>query len=197
MKSAWYDENTLPDNMVKGIDGSLGWPKLEKSTHFKYLKEAMDICGGKTLIDLGCGGGEVGRVFSDLHYVGYDLPHIIEKVSKVVNPELNYYSFDAYETDFEFIKGSDIVLSNSFITELTNCTNIIGKIINKSEKYVILHRQKFKDSEVVNNYNTYGGLNTTNCAISNTEFLKLIENKFDVVYDVEYDDMKTIIIKKK
>ncbi len=196
MKSAWYDENILPKQMVKGADGTLGWPRLEDSGHFKYLKEAISICEGNTLMDLGCGAGEVGRVYSEFDYIGYDLPHIIEKVAKKVNPHLKYDSFDAYETDFQFIKGVDIVLSNSFITELTNCTGILLKIIEKVDKYIVIHRQKFSENEEMKQYKTYGGLGTTECKISEKDFNESIQGSFDVIYSASYDGMKTMTLKK-
>ena len=142
IKTAWYDEDILPSDMaIKSVE----W-ELDKSDHFVYLKEAFDMCREyKSIADLGCGAGNVGKVFSDMDYVGYDLDHIIEKVSKKVNPELSYISFDAYDTDFEFCKNYDVVLSNSFITELKYCGNILYDILDRCNKYVILHRQGFSE----------------------------------------------------
>lgn len=197
-KNAWYDETILPNQMINGANGKLGWPKLENSNHFKFLDNALKKCeNAKSIIDLGCGAGEVGRVYSKFDYKGYDLPHIIEKVSKVVNPKLNYDFFDANQSDFEFCEEADIVLSNGFITELESCSKVFTKVLKKIRKYFILHRQKFADQEELNEYQTYGGLTTTNCSISQKVFYENIKDKFIILSeDIYENNLKTILLKK-
>ena len=75
LESAWYNKDILPNEMKMRINGKKSWPKLENSWHFQYLDEAIKVCGKiETLIDLGCGGAEVGRVYPHIKYVGYETP---------------------------------------------------------------------------------------------------------------------------
>ena len=186
-QSPWYNKDILPTEMKNRIHGKKSWPKLENSWHFKYLDAAIKASGKiETLIDLGCGGAEVGRVYPHIKYVGYDLEHMINQVAKKINPTFSYEYFDAFKSDFNFCKKMDVVLSNGFIG-----------VLNKCDNYVILHRLRFAKVEKISNYTTYGGLSDIECFICEKEFNKMIGGRFEIIYSSTYDGtMKTLTLKK-
>ena len=121
-KNAWYNETILPKEMVsKVISHENGWSKLEHSDHFRFLDELINLTESKTIADIGCGAAELGRIYNNFNYTGFDLPHIIEKVSKVVNPNLNYQVFDAYNFDYTFCK----ILSCNINNEVYDEKNVV------------------------------------------------------------------------
>ena len=39
--TAWFNEDELPTDMIKGAIGEKGWAKLEDSIHFKVLNQMI------------------------------------------------------------------------------------------------------------------------------------------------------------
>jgi len=175
--TAWYDNKILHSEMVNGALGINGWQRLEFTPHFKILKEMVNKCQGKKIVDLGCGAGELGRLLCDNYeYTGLDLPHIINEVAKIVNPNLNYEYFDANEFDYSHISKYDIIICNGFISELTNPLEVIEKIINNTKKNLIIHRQFFSKNTEFVEYNTYGNLKTPRSYLGHDDFSNLLIN---------------------
>lgn len=172
--TAWYNIDILPNEMIAGANGSKGWPKLEDSEHFKTLKELISLSNPSKMADIGCGAGELGRIYKENNYVGYDLPHIIDKVARIVNPNINFEYFDAYEFDYTNFKKFDLLVCNGFISELTEPMYVIEKLINNSEKSLIIHRQFFGEQNNLVNYSTYGNLSTPRCIIKIEDLEKLL-----------------------
>jgi hypothetical protein len=165
----WYDDKIVPEEMIKGAKGEIpGFTILEESSHFSILKSLIDMCeSSETLLDLGCGSAEVSRVFSKFDYFGADLPNIIDLVSKKMHPRNKYISFDAYVNDFKFIEDYDIILMNSFLSEVQNSEEILNKVLKFAKKYVIIHRQDItKESTKNEEYRSYGGTKATNSFIN-------------------------------
>jgi hypothetical protein len=174
---AWYDNTVLPKQMVDGALGNIpGWTRLEQSGHFGVLDELVREANPISIVDLGCGAAEVGRVYSNINYTGLDLPHIIENVAKVVNPTLQYIEFDANTSDFTIFKDFDLIICNSFISELPNPLEILNKLLTNMGRYIIIHRQYFDDSTKFTNYKTYGNLDTVRSHIGRDDFNKLLTN---------------------
>lgn len=198
-ETAWYNESDLPNDMAHCASGSKeGWNLLEYTSHFPQMKKLIDLTGCKKMADLGCGAGEVGRVLKDeFEYVGFDLPHIVEKVSKKINPELNFVHFDAYDDDFSFLSEFDLILCNGFISELVQPLEVLNKILSNSKKYVIIHRQYILDETKLDEYTTYANLKTIRSIIGNQDFNQLLnKNKFEKVVDRNFEWGKTILLKK-
>lgn len=199
MKTAWFDEENLPFAMV-----SSNFKNLEDSEHFYSLSECFNKAKeASSIIDLGCGAGEVGRVFStNYKYTGADLPHIIEKVSKLKNPNNNYLYFNAEDSDMNFIHEFDIVLMNSFLSEIPNWYLVLSKILTNSKKYIIIHRQSItKEASKNEEYSTYANLKTINTIINYKSFIKLFEmNNFEKIFEtqsfVDNKDKHTFLFKK-
>lgn len=201
-KNCWYDEEVVPQEMLRGAKAQIsGWKKLEETSHYLVLKSLIEKTDSKTILDLGCGAGEVGRVFNKLEYTGADLPHIIEKVSKVMNPQLKYISFEANDNSFKFIENFDIVLMNSLLSELENPIDILPKIFKNISKYCIIHRQDLTELDTyIQNYSSYGGKEATNSFINSEEF-KNITNSYNLdiidVVDSKSGESKSILLKKR
>jgi trans-aconitate methyltransferase len=164
--------------MVRGAKGENGWLRLEYTDHFKVLKNFIDELDIENMADIGCGAGELGRVYSNLKYVGYDLPHVIEKVSKVVNPNLEYVHFNTNDFNFSKFNQYDLLVCNSFISELINPFEVLNKIVKNTNRYLIIHRQFITNETNFSTYNTYGNLKTTRSHLSHKELNSLlIEHK--------------------
>jgi hypothetical protein len=202
IKSGWYNSDILPEEMVKGAKAEIpGWKKLEDTDHFKVLEKITSQIRFDNIVDVGCGAGEIGRVYKGIEYLGADLDHIIDSVSMRVNPDLKYLRFDAYASEFDFLKNYDLVLLNSFLSEMINPIEILEKILKKSKKYVILHRQDLSNSKEtkIEMYRSYGGIEATNCIISKGELTDLcFEFDFSIsILDTNLNDKKTILLEKK
>ena len=198
--TAWYNDDELPKDMIEGATGrKANFSQLESSKHFQKLKEVIDSIKFESMADLGCGAGEVGRVFmNQFDYTGFDLPHIITKVAKILNPGLDFRNFDANETDFSFLSNYDLVLCNGFISELTKSLEILGKIMDNAKEYIVIHRQIISNKTKLEDYVTYADLNTPRALIGKNDFSNILEEKgFESIYNEEFDWGNTILIKRK
>jgi hypothetical protein len=200
--NAWYNKVTVPAEMLRGAKAEIpGWKRLEENEHFKTLDKIISGLDISSIVDIGCGAGEIGRVYNNLEYLGADLDHIVDNVSMQVNPHLKYLKFDAHDSDFDFVKPFDIVLLNGFLSEMANPIEILDKILKNSSKHVIVHRQDLSDIEEtrIENYNSYGGVEATNCIMSKQEFSDVcFSNGFLIsILDLNLGGKKTIILSKK
>lgn len=196
--SAWLvNNNKLVKDMINGALGlKKGWKKLEFTEHYRYLKDLIDITHEKSICDLGCGSGELGRTLRDYKYIGFDLPHIVDQVAKFVNPDLTYHHFDAYNYDYTQLKNHKLIICNSFISELTNPIEILEKIIENTSNYLIIHRQEFtNDKTRLSLYKTYGDIDTTRSHISKDDFAKLLTYHC-IIKEFDYNGLKSILVQK-
>ena len=175
--TAWYNPEITSD-MVKGARCELeGWRKLEEADHFPALERLLKIIppNFKKLADLGCGAGEVSRVFPDYEYTGFDLPHIIVNVAQEINPTATYKKIDINDVDFNIFSSYDIILCNSFISELPNGDAILKSLFAARPKYILLHRQEISHESIhCEDYKTYGNLTTPKCILSNQFFTETL-----------------------
>lgn len=195
-KTAWYNEDILPNEMIKGATGENGWLRLEETEHFKVLNDFIIDLNVIKMADIGCGAGELGRVLSNIDYTGFDLPHIINKVSKIVNTNLNYNYYNADNFEYEILKEFNLIVCNSFISELNNPIEVLNKIIKNTSEYLLIHRQFFSDKTNFSEYNTYGNLKTIRTHIGFNEFNNLLINH-KIIKQVNNIWGDTILIKKK
>jgi hypothetical protein len=197
--SAWLENNdTLIKDMINGALGlKPGWKKLEFTDHYDYLKQLIDLTNEKSICDLGCGAGELGRVLRSYTYLGLDLPHIVDRVGKFVNPDLKYQYFDANNYDFTQLKPYGLIICNSFISELPNSCDILNQIIENTSNYLIVHRQEFTTEKTCNSiYKTYGDNDTTRSHISEDDFTALLKNH-RIIKAFDFDGLKSLLIKRK
>jgi trans-aconitate methyltransferase len=194
-ETAWFNTDKLPKEMVNGALGLNGWAKLENTEHFKVLDDMVKLCNFTKIADIGCGAGELGRIYHNYEYTGFDLSHIIQNVSKIVNVNLHYRDFNADEFDYSEFNNYDLLICNSFISELTNPLEILEKIIKNTNKFLIIHRQFFSNSEKNVEYTTYGNLKTIRSFISQYEFESLLSNH-QILKQVSNQFGETVLIKK-
>lgn len=178
MKTAWYNSNSLPDSMLNS-----GFKPLGESDHFESLNDCLKVSKGEKLLDIGCGTGEVSKTFPNWEYTGADLPHIIQDVSQKSNPSAEYIAFDANETNFEFVKQYDVILMNSFLSEVPNWYLILNKILLHATGDVLIHRQEITHSEShLDNYITYGNLPTVKTILNYDDLMNTFKfNGFNIV----------------
>mgnify|MGYP003646963877 CR=1 FL=1 len=197
-ETAWFNSNVLPAAMLNS-----GFKPLKQSDHFAPLDKSLSMASGDRLLDLGCGIGEVATTFPIYKYTGVDLQHIIENAAKVKNPQADFISFDANTDSYDFIKDYDIVLMNSFISEVPDWYRCLSNVLYNAKKYVIIHRQEVTELQShLREYRTYAGLQTTNSVINYDELKKLFYfNEFEVVYEANSfpndEKQKTFLLKKE
>ena len=195
--SAWRGEG-ISDAML-----ATNFPHLARSNHFREISESFALVEqeirSKTVIDLGCGKAELADCLPDYDYCGADLPGIIENVSKKVRPTLKYIGFDATDSDMEFISDYDVVVMNSFLSELADADVVLAKVLKNAKDYVIIHRQYVKQQSGTTEYFTYGGLTTTRYFFSREKLDEIIsDNNCRQILDLtsQADMGQTITIRK-
>ena len=198
MKTAWFNNNTLPSSMLNA-----GFKPLAESDHFPALRECFDkIHDQHTLLDLGCGAAEAFQTFGEFEYSGADLPHIIEEVAKKKNPTANFIYFNAEVDDYEFLSSHDVILMNSFISEIPDWYRVLSKVLYYSNKFVVLHRQETTTSpSYLQDYKTYGSLTTVKSVINYDHLKNMFNlNGYDVLYEApsfpHSDAQKTFLLEK-
>jgi hypothetical protein len=197
--TAWTSENhELEKDMINGaLCKKPGWKKLEYSSHFTYLNELILMTNEKSICDIGCGAGELGRVYKDYHYEGYDLQHIVENVSKVVNPQLTYNYFDANNFNYNLFKKYDLLICNGFISELINPLEIIKNLLENTNKYLIIHRQKIGNKTEIINYKTYADLLTSQSIVGIEDLKQILKfTNTRVVKQCMFDGLVSLLITK-
>lgn len=181
----WVTNKNIANEMLRGAKAQIpGFKKLEESDHFKTLNSLFLEASGDvdSVMDLGCGAAEFGRIYGFFDYTGVDLPHVIDKAAKKKNPNLKYIEFNAYEDDYRFLQSADLILMNAFISELSKADVILEQVLKVATKYVIIHRQKIEHFEKENvKYREYAGyLNERyTCAILSENFLQSIVERHD------------------
>lgn len=187
-KTIWYNDKEIPETMYKAVTGQIsGWSQLEHSNHFNSLNQCFQECKeAKSILDLGCGAAEVSRVFSNYDYAGADLEHIIKNVAEKKNPNKNYIIFDINLDDCAFLKKYDIVLMNSFLSEIPDYFKALNKVLLNSKKYIIVHRQEIQEMpSKLEEYVSYAGLTTTKTIINKKEFKNICSmNNFNIILDI-------------
>mgnify|MGYP003626821241 CR=1 FL=1 len=196
--TAWFDETKLPNAMLNS-----GFKPLNQSDHFESLNESLSKAEGVSLLDLGCGIAEVATTFPSYEYTGADLPHVIDNASRVKNPQAKFISFNTNTDSHDFIGDYDIVLMNSFISEIPDWYRCLNNVLCNSKGYIIIHRQEVtQEPSYLREYTTYAGLKTTN-SVANYEELKrtFYFNEFEILYEADSfpnnNRQKTFLIKKE
>ena len=179
-KTAWFNDAVLPAAMLNS-----GFKPLHQSDHYEALDKCMSMAEGDSLLDIGCGIAEVATTFPEYKYTGADLSHIIEQAARVKNPQTNFIAFNANKDTYDFVRDYDIVLMNSFISEMPDWYRCLNNVLYNSKGYVIIHRQEVtSDSSYLREYTTYAGLKTTNSVINYDELKRVFYfNGFDIVYE--------------
>jgi hypothetical protein len=183
----WVTDHEIAQEMLRGATGEIpGFLPLEQTKHFQSLNQAFLYASAEidSILDLGCGAADFGRLYSFFDYVGADQPHIIEEVAKKKNVHLKFMTFDAYNSDFGFIAPYDLILMNAFISEIAMADEIFKKVLQKASKYVLIHRQKveaFDENVQYREYRGYLGKIYT-CAILSENYFNetLAENGFTI-----------------
>jgi len=157
---------------------------LEKTSHFLELSKLISYCEPiNSIVDIGCGVADLGRIYNNKKYLGLDLSNIINNVSKLKNPDLNYVYFNANSEQIPVeIKEYDMIVMNSFLSELSNPINFLEKLFVYNNKYIIIHRQDFTDTDTfTREYSSYANLKSTNSYINFKEFQNCAKNfNYDV-----------------
>ena len=196
-ETAWFNDNILPTAMLNS-----GFKPLNQSDHFTALDKSLKMSKGKTLLDLGCGIAEVGSTFTEFDYTGADLPHIIENAARVKNPNLNYAYFNANEDEYVFLNNYDIVLMNSFLSEIPDWFRVLSKVLMEAKDYVIIHRQEItSDSNFLQEYRTYGNLITPKTVLNYSDLTMLFERMgFKLLLEIDSfaykNNQKTFLLQR-
>ena len=180
------------------------FPPLNKSGHFYALNRCVERIKPdiNNVLDLGCCKAEFSDAFPDIDYCGADLSHIIENVSKKLRPDNKYVNLNADIDSLSILYDFDLIVMNSFLSEMKNPLKTLHSVLTYSKKYVIIHRQDIVNhSTRLETYKTYGGLETVNSLINTEDFNYITKsNRFHVVMALDsYEDSqtkKTILLSK-
>lgn len=142
----WQDDPEIVEQLIDGSTGKLWKNRLEQAGHYPLLKYCLDEVGHTgLLIDVGCGAGDVSRVWKS-QYLGLDLDWVIEKVSKVCNPS-NYLSADL-TASIPKLPSAKCVLMNAFLDVQEKPDEILERAMNEiNTEWFIIHRQKIGKSD--------------------------------------------------
>lgn len=195
--TAWHNEQICQHIL------STNFPPLNESDHWQALKDCMDKIepSRKGLVELGCCKAEFVDAFPDYYYVGADLEHIIEGVSRKVKPLSMYKHFDANKDDYSFIQHFDTVLMNSFLSEIPTAMQILDNVLQHAYKYVLIHRQDIADNQRIEVYQTYGGLEAINYVMSRSELESLlVKHECEIVIETQpykdHPEKRSLLISK-
>jgi len=180
------------------------FPPLNKSNHFHALNKCVERIKPdiNNVLDLGCCKAEFSDAFPDIDYCGADLSHIIENVSKKLRPDNKYINLNADMDSLSILYDFDLIVMNSFLSEMKNPLKTLHSVLTYSKKYVIIHRQDIVNHPTrLETYKTYGGLETVNSLINIEDFNHITKsNRFHVVMVLDsYEDSqtkKTILLSK-
>ena len=104
-----------------------------------YLVEKYNLKNSKSLIDVGCGRGDMMKAFKILGLEVSGLDNSSE--SKKMNPDLEIFEHNADEEIINVKKKFDIVFSKSLIEHLKNPLNFLNNcknLLNKDGTVIIL-----------------------------------------------------------
>jgi len=176
---SWLENSKIIDQMIKGSSGELWGHRLETSSHFPLLNNILNHIGQNgLLIDLGCGAGDVSRIWKD-DYLGADLSWVIEKVSKICNPSAQYISINIKNDSLEILPRCRCVLMNAFLDVQENPFSILEKVCCMNTEWVVVHRQRVQNIEksTFQYVKSYGDSQVPSSIISFAE-LNEIKNKY-------------------
>jgi SAM-dependent methyltransferase len=143
----WSEDEKIIDEMNKASSGELWGHKLQGSSHFPVLKALLDHVGHHgLLLDVGCGAGDVSNVWGG-QYIGADLDWVIENVSKKQNSNASFLKIDIQNDDLSQIPSCRVVFANALLDVVHNPAEILKKLCNIRTEYVIIHRQRLRESK--------------------------------------------------
>jgi len=150
--SCWYKPDVSIDNRKKGT---------QNQEYRDIIQGLVDLIPrtSKTVVDLGCGRGDVASwLFTNRKYTGVDLPNLIEGVSSVINPHLDFIKCDLVEEDADFISDYSIVYMDALIDIMQHPLEVLDKVLDRASKYILLIRQEIVEGKtnVIKNP-SYGG----------------------------------------
>jgi hypothetical protein len=153
----WSESDITVEQMIMGSKGDLWGNRLEQSGHYPLLKKILEDVGHQgLLIDLGCGAGDVSRIWQG-EYLGADLSWVIERVAKVCNPEAKYVSLNIQNNILSTLPKCKCILMNALLDVLDNPEDILRKVCAETDsKYIIVHRQKISDRNGIKYGKSYG-----------------------------------------
>ena len=185
--SCWYQES-CSSHMTNFLQKTPQDP--DKVYHLRVLKTMFDMCEGDTVIDLGTGGGEIGKIVSSLGYEfhGADLPHIITDCAMLNNPQFFYRGFDIINDDLSWTERYDVVVLNGVIDVMAYPLGVLRRVLEHSSRYVILHRQEISNGPTRYEINkSYGG-KTFHSIINHNDLRDLLSQlEFEIIAQSNLD----------
>lgn len=183
---------------IKTIDNTTCWYNLDiqksktfknlSDLHTKIIKNLINKIPNniKTLIDLGCGSGKTSQIFNNYNYTGVDLSNVINNISKIFNPNLNFIKCDIINGDISFINKYDIVYMDGFIDVMQYPLQVLDKILKHCTKYVLLIKQEIINNEtnVIKN-SAYNGF-TYHSEINRNDFNNILQkHNISIIKEVD------------
>lgn len=145
----------------------------------QLLKGLIDSIEYDGCLDIGCGTGQVSELIKG-RYVGIDLPHIVENVSRKSGFDEVYSTYDVEDRPVILANMYDLVIMSAFIDVMQHPIKVLGNILPHCKKYVIIHRQELSLYPTrITHEPSYGGF-THHSKINEKEFSEAITG-FEVI----------------
>ena len=165
----WRESDLIVEQMIKGSTGELWGKRLEDTDHFPVLKQAIDLVGNfETLLDIGCGAGDVCRVWNG-KYIGVDLSWVVERVSKKCNPLQEYISIDLDSSTVFSLPESRVVLMNAFLDLREDSHDFFESLLKMKYENFIVHRQRLSQNNSKIEYRKSYGESTVPSSVMSWE----------------------------
>lgn len=172
----WGESDHVVDQMIKGSTGELWGVTLEKTDHFPLLSHVLEIVGNEnSLIDIGCGAGDVSRVWKG-EYVGVDFDWVIERVAKICNPNSNYVSLDLNVDSVKKLPKAKVALMNAFLDVREDPHEMFEQVMGLEIDSLVVHRQRLSQSScVIDKRPGYGGTSVPSSVMSVDRIMSFTE----------------------
>lgn len=117
---------------------------LQHYTESKYyflnalIAERIIQSGVTSILDIGCGGGEIAAILRDRgfkKYVGFDFSEKRIQHARKICPEFHFEVADAFKTNLYFTVEYDAVICNEFLEHVENDIEVIKKIPRDKKFY--------------------------------------------------------------
>jgi len=115
-----------------------GYPKKnEDSSYHKLLLKATELCVGKSVLDVGCGFGQLAYYLApNISYLGVDSSEAMLKKARKLNQNLHLKLADVY--DLSSLGNYDTVYAMSLLIHLPDLKEPLEELCEHANKSVVL-----------------------------------------------------------
>lgn len=150
----WYDAS---------FEASGDWSSHYTASEYYFLwtviVDRIQRAGAKSILEIGCGPGQLARLLRDktgCKYAGFDFSEKRVEYARKSNPDLSFLHQDAFKTDLFTTCDYDTVVCTEFLEHVEGDTVVLDKIRKGSRFYGTVpnfpftsHVRHFRDEDEV------------------------------------------------